>query len=247
MFNTMNKEADDQANRALRNCPSGAGPITERHWARRNVWRKSAAGLASLLLVLTTGGTARATYEYSWLTTSGPTVRATFRVPDYAITNGVLTAASMSTPPSFSASTPVGPFSNLTADSALEVDPVTGAVVASTNNITATNSTDTLLLSASGYFIPTSILQPRGRGTWRVTHVIEVPPPTQVSLLGFTNGQAQLKVTCTADTTFTIESSADLLKWTPILTNQIVGGVSVIVDPAPAGDSARFYRAVTGM
>lgn len=43
---------------------------------------------------------------------------------------------------------------------------------------------------------------------------------------------------------FHIEYSTDLLRWTPICTNQVVDGLINFVDPDAAADSARFYRAV---
>jgi hypothetical protein len=43
---------------------------------------------------------------------------------------------------------------------------------------------------------------------------------------------------------FHIEYSADAIHWTPICTNQVVGGSIDFVDPDSPGNSSRFYRAV---
>jgi len=206
----------------------------------------SVVAVTTLVLGTMAPGKAQAKFMYRWLTTSGPTLSASFEVPDAAVSNGVVQASDLSFPPGFAANTSVGKFTNLVAGSCLAVDPVTGGVVASTNSITATNATDTLLLSDSGYFIPSSPLQPRGRGKWNVTHVAD-QLPLQITFLGFTNGQAQLKVACPADISFILEASADLSQWQPVLTNQVVGGVCTVTDPNLAATTARFYRAVAGL
>jgi hypothetical protein len=43
---------------------------------------------------------------------------------------------------------------------------------------------------------------------------------------------------------FAIESSADLVNWTPICTNQVVNGSIDFVDPDAPGYSGRYYRVV---
>ena len=43
---------------------------------------------------------------------------------------------------------------------------------------------------------------------------------------------------------FHIECSPDAIHWTPLCTNQVVGGSIDFVDPDAPGDNARFYRAV---
>ena len=44
---------------------------------------------------------------------------------------------------------------------------------------------------------------------------------------------------------FHIEYTTDMLKWTPICTNQVVNGSVDFIDPAASATQARFYRAVT--
>jgi hypothetical protein len=202
-------------------------------------------GMLALGVVALTPGQASATFLYAWQTSSGPTLAASFRVPDSAIADGTISAAEMSTTPGFTADSSVGTFVELTGGSALAVDPATGAIVRSTNSVMATNSLDTLLISAIGYFIPTSRVQPRGTGVWRVTHLAD-SPPIDIAFYGFSNGYAQLLVTSGSDTTFTVEASADLAHWTPILTNVIVGGSSTVTDPAPAVSAVRYYRTAIG-
>jgi hypothetical protein len=184
-----------------------------------------------------------ATYLYTWHNSSGPTLTASFRVPDSAIADGIITAAEIVSAPGFSADSSVGTFVKLTGDSALAVDAVTGAIVRSTNSVTATNSADALLVSAIGYLIPTSPVQPRGLGVWRVTH-LAVAPPLDIAFYGFSNGQAQLLVTSSSPATFTVEASPDLGHWKSIATNVTAGGSSIVTDPEPAAGAARFYRAV---
>jgi len=184
-----------------------------------------------------------AAFLYNWHTASGPTLNASFRVPDSAIADGIITAAEMAAAPGFSADSPVGTFNQLTSDSALTVDPTTGGVLRSTNSVTATNTTETLLVSAIGYFIPTSREQPRGLGAWRVTHLAE-SVPLDISFSGFDNGQAQLLVWSASPATFTVEASPDLGQWKPIATNVTAGGSSIVTDPESAVGVARFYRAV---
>ena len=43
---------------------------------------------------------------------------------------------------------------------------------------------------------------------------------------------------------FHVESSADLINWTPICTNQVVNGCIDFVDPDPAANPVRYYRTV---
>jgi hypothetical protein len=204
-------------------------------------------GVLTALLFLLLTDNASATYLYSWVSTTGPMLTASFQVPDSTVATGLIDASALSTAPGFTASAPDGVFNNVTADSALDVDPLTGVVLLNTtNSITATNSTDTLLLSAIGYFVPTSRLQSRGKGTWKVTHMSDLQSPPRIIFIGFTNGQPLLRVTATADVRFAIQESTNFIQWTSIVTNQIVGGVSTVIDPTPAVETTRFYQVITG-
>jgi hypothetical protein len=58
-------------------------------------------------------------------------------------------------------------------------------------------------------------------------------------------GAAQFVLNGPAGSNCVILVSSDLLSWSPILTNAIpVGGSILINDPAPATNGSRFYRAV---
>jgi len=225
-----------------------AVPAFGKNCQRRETLFIFARGLPALAL-LTLGilalmpSPASASYLYIWHTANGPTLNASFRVPDSAIADGIVTAPEMAAAPGFSADSPAGKFNQLTSDSALAVDPLTGVVLRSTNSVTATNSTETLLVSAIGYFIPTSRDQPRGIGAWRVTHLAE-PAPLDIAFDGFENGQARLLVTSGTPATFTVEASPDLGQWKPIATNVTANGWSMVTDPELAVGAARFYRAV---
>jgi hypothetical protein len=212
----------------------------------RRDWRIRFLLLLALLWAGLGCGSASAGFLYEWFNTSGPIVKAWFLASDAVVASGLIQASAISPAPGFRAQTPAGNFTSLTPDSAMSVDPVSGAVLASSHSLTATNATDTLLMSSSGYFIPTSQLQTRGKGRWNVMHIADNPPAPSLSFLGFTNGQPQLVVSYAANGTFVLESSADLRQWQPIATNQLVGGVSLVTDPNPATTPSRFYRAVFG-
>jgi hypothetical protein len=204
--------------------------------------RLTALALLTLGIAALMPSPASATYLYTWHNSSGPTLTASFRVPDSAIADGIITAAEIAVTTGFSADSSVGTFVALTGNSALAVDAVTGAIVRSTNSVTATNSADTLLVSAIGYLIPSSRVQPRGLGVWRVTHLADAPP-LDIAFYGFSNGHAQLLVTSVSPATVTVETSPDLGQWKPIATNVTAGGSSIVTDPEPAAGAARFYRA----
>ncbi|MCX6924847.1 MAG: hypothetical protein NT154_16795 [Verrucomicrobia bacterium] len=171
---------------------------------RRSIILIFARALPALALLALVPASAHATYVYTWVLSTGPTLAATMRVPDAVIARGVIRAADLAGPSGFLANTPVGTFTTLSADSSLRVDPTSGALLISTNSLTATNGTDTLLLSATGFFIPTSRLQSRGKGIWKVTRLPGLPPQLQISFLGFADGHTQLQVTSTADMAFAI-------------------------------------------
>ena len=200
---------------------------------------------AALALAALAPGQAAADLLYTWHAERGPALSASFWVQDTAIAGGMLTPANMMTSPGFRAATSTGVFTNLTSDSALQVDTVSGAVLDSTNLLTATNATDTLLLSATGWLIPTTPLESHGLGYWTVTRVAVGTPVLSLTFLGLTNGQAQLQVSASPDMAFTVQASTDFAQWTPILTSQTSVGVAIVADPAPATSQARFYRAVS--
>lgn len=203
--------------------------------------RRFSCGLV-LIAAMLLASNVMAAYEYTWLTTSGPSIHATFRVADSVVASGVISAADIS---GFTATTPVGTFTNVTAGSALGVNPATGLVMASTNGITATNLTDTLMISRSAFYVPSSLLQSKGKGVWTVTRLSDIHPNLRLGLPSFSNGQPQLQISSDADTSFILESSTDLLHWSPILTNKVMGGTLTISDPQTATDQVCFYRAVT--
>jgi len=226
----------------------GVSLILGKNQRLRRSLRASSIGLFAILLMAMTPGKVSAVFLYEWLTTRahGSTLQASFVAPDAAISNGMIQASSISSPPGFKASTPAGVFTNLLPGSALAVDPVTGQVLASGNSLTAANPTYTLLMSDSGYSISNSLPQVYGSGIWRVSYVAGSSPQPRLTFLGFASGQPQLLVTRTVDGTVVIEVSADLGSWQPLVTNQIVSGVSLVTDPTPATTGSRFYRAVIG-
>jgi hypothetical protein len=206
--------------------------------------RRLCASMMALAVVALVADRASATFIYTWRTTSGSILSASFQVVDSAVADGVISASEMSMPPGFSADSAVGVFTNLTADSAIVVNPVTGAVVASTYGLTATNSKDTLVVGVNAFYIPTSNLSTQGRGNWRVTHLAEIVPPLHIAVVGITNQQVHLLVTSSSNTSFSVEASGDLMHWAPIATNVTVDGANIVTDLEPAVAAARFYRAV---
>jgi hypothetical protein len=60
------------------------------------------------------------------------------------------------------------------------------------------------------------------------------------------NGSAELEVRLTGGSTrpFVLQYSADLRRWTPILTNSLVNEVFTYVDPEFQRQAKRFYRAI---
>ena len=199
-------------------------------------------GMLTAGVALLASADAGAVYLYDWQPSSGSYFRSSFQVPDAAIGGGLITAPNMK---AFSAMTEVGAFTTLEPSSSLAVNPTNGVVdVASSDECTSTNGTDTLLVSASGFSVPTSRLLPCGRGTWAVIHVPDPVVPLQLASLNLSNGHMQFQVTSSSNVTFAILASTDLTQWTPLLTNQTINGVSSVTDPDPAAGPARFYRAV---
>jgi hypothetical protein len=241
--NTMNQIMAEQRTQAEPGRAGGASPIIAGTRDSHSVVNYLCGAVALGILALAPSR-ASATLIYAWHTTTGPTLSASFRVPDSAILDGTVTAAEIAAGSGFTASTPAaGTFVSLTADSGLGVDPTSGTVLSSTYSLTATNSSDVLQLGSTGFFIPTTRPQAQGRGLWNVTHLLD-SAPLQISFVGFTNGLSQLRVTAGTNATFEVEASSDLAQWTPILTNVIINGTTTVTDPEPAVLAARFYRAV---
>jgi hypothetical protein len=69
-----------------------------------------------------------------------------------------------------------------------------------------------------------------------------VPPWPPVAVLA--DGCFHLNQTGPDGAWFHIEYSTDTVHWTPICTNQVVGGAIDFVDPDAPGSNARYYRAV---
>src|SRR5205807_1845262 len=70
-------------------------------------------------------------------------------------------------------------------------------------------------------------------------------PSTLSSTVQLANGQSQFQLSAGAVEIFTIEASTDLDNWSPIGTNSVVVGGSVLVtDPDASNYTNRFYRAV---
>jgi hypothetical protein len=208
---------------------------------------RTSIGISGLVVLLALGllaaERASADYIYRWLATSGSDPHASFRVADTAIADGLISAEEVLSPPGFSADTVAGLFTQLAASSSLAVDAVSGApIYAATNQFIATNATDTLLISARSYFIPTAQTHPSGKGRWQVTHV---SPPVELQLISpaLSGGYMQFLVTSPSNVTFAILVSSNLTHWTSLLTNQTSDGVSLVTDPEPAVAPARFYRA----
>ena len=205
----------------------------------KSIWRAS-----WLALLLQLHSPAWATYLYTWNSVKGPVFEASFQVADAAIADAVITASEILVPPGINASSTAGIMTQLTADSALGVDPATGNVVDSAHSMILTNAQDTVLLSAVGYFIPTSRLQSRGKGNWQVTHYATDPAPFRMTFLSYSRSQVILQVTASPDVPFTLEASADLVHWVPVMTSQTIGGTCKVSDSVPEESAARYYRAV---
>jgi hypothetical protein len=72
--------------------------------------------------------------------------------------------------------------------------------------------------------------------------------PTLYSLFapGFqSNGSFQMQYWAPAGQTYVLQSSSDLLNWTPVSTNEPTSAPFPLVDPAPGSAPYRFYRVVT--
>lgn len=77
------------------------------------------------------------------------------------------------------------------------------------------------------------------------TEPVEVLPPPQVRLLPVgrtSNGQFTLRVTGPDNTRHAVESSGDLLKWSPLRTNTITEGFFDFTDTTSVGKPSVFYR-----
>lgn len=74
----------------------------------------------------------------------------------------------------------------------------------------------------------------------------ETDPAARLAFITLSNGDCQLQLTGQANRNYTLESSSDLVTWTPVTTVSVTGGTAYI--PIPAVDTAApalYYRAVT--
>src|SRR5438270_9645339 len=74
-----------------------------------------------------------------------------------------------------------------------------------------------------------------GNGNFLVTLA---DPQMTLSAPACTNGQIQFSLTCESGVSYVIESSPDMVNWTPVATNNDVGQVRAIT--LPACDAAGF-------
>jgi hypothetical protein len=200
---------------------------------------------ATILMAVLAGmipSSASARYGYtwvSWVSRTDPAFEVSYAVSDDAIKDGTITPEEIPAPEGVSA--------KLVAGSVLAVDSRTGAVVTSTNSLTATNPQNTPLLSASGFLVPASRRQSHGHGRWNV-----IDAPDSANSLMYpgmtTNTHPELQFTdsanAPANVSFILQATADFAVWMPIATNQTENGVATAVDPEPAIDPSRFYRAL---
>jgi hypothetical protein len=71
------------------------------------------------------------------------------------------------------------------------------------------------------------------------------PSPPQLTGMGVSHSTAQFVLNGPSGSNCVIQTSPDLLAWSPLLTNAIpVGGSLLVNDPAAATNGSRFYRAV---
>jgi hypothetical protein len=70
------------------------------------------------------------------------------------------------------------------------------------------------------------------------------PGPSALSVLGVQPGQVELLLQGQPGTPFVIQSSPDLMAWTSVSTNALVGSALNITIPVAAGSPQQFYRAV---
>jgi hypothetical protein len=73
-----------------------------------------------------------------------------------------------------------------------------------------------------------------------------VPPLNNFFAPGFLpNGSFQMQYWAAAGQSYVLQTSSDLINWTPLSTNMPASVPFTLVDPGAAGASSRFYRIVT--
>jgi hypothetical protein len=70
------------------------------------------------------------------------------------------------------------------------------------------------------------------------------PGPSALSALGVLSGQVELHLQGQSGTPYVIQSSTNLMAWTSVSTNMLVGNTLNVYIPVSAGSPHQFYRAV---
>jgi len=79
---------------------------------------------------------------------------------------------------------------------------------------------------------------------YRITAQTSTAPSARLTPLGYTsNAQFLLRVDGTPDAKFAIETTTNLLTWTPLRTNVLAGGSFDFIDNISPAAAKRFYRA----
>ncbi|MGD1085205.1 MAG: NHL repeat-containing protein [Verrucomicrobiota bacterium] len=116
--------------------------------------------------------------------------------------------------------------------------------IQASTNLTAWTGLATYVIPAGGSVLITDPASSEyAHRFYRPTILVLIPP--QLTGMAASRGAAQFVLNGPAGSNCVILVSSDLLSWSPILTNAIpVGGSILINDPAPATNGSRFYRAV---
>ena len=107
---------------------------------------------------------------------------------------------------------------------------------------TGTNYTDTGLINDTTYYYVVSGVNSHGEGA-NSSEASATPtlPPIELMVVGETNGQFTLQFPGVDGQSYIVQTSTNLMDWTPIFTNMPTGGLFIFTD-TNATDPARFYR-----
>ncbi len=105
-----------------------------------------------------------------------------------------------------------------------------------------TNYTDTGLINGTTYYYVVSGVNSHGEGAdSSEASATPMAPPIVLMVVGQTNGQFTLQFQGVDGQDYIVQTSTNLVDWTPIFTNMPSGGLFIFTD-TNATDPARFYR-----